>query len=38
MTFPYQDDLLCLSISSETDIDKIRDEILVSLLKLNKKL
>jgi hypothetical protein len=38
MTFPYYNDLLCLSISSETDIDKVRDEILVSLLKLNKKL
>jgi hypothetical protein len=31
MTFPYHNDLLCLSISSETDIDKVRDEILVSL-------
>ena len=38
MTFPYHNDLLCLSISSETDIDKVRDKIIVSLLKINKKL
>jgi hypothetical protein len=38
MTFPYYNDLLCLSISSETDIDKVRDKIIVSLLKINKKL
>lgn len=27
MTFPYKEHILCLSVSSETDVDKIRDEI-----------
>lgn len=31
MTFPYKKDILCLSISSETDIDRVRDEILESI-------
>ena len=28
MTFPFQRDILCLSVSSDTNIDKIRDETL----------
>lgn len=38
MTFPYKKDILCLSISSDTDIDKVRNEILESILKQDKKL
>jgi hypothetical protein len=25
MTFPFKDNILCLSVSSDTNIDKIRD-------------
>jgi hypothetical protein len=28
MTFPFKRDILCLSVSSDTNIDKIRDETL----------
>jgi hypothetical protein len=28
MTFPYKGDILCVSVSSDTHIDKVRDEIL----------
>jgi hypothetical protein len=27
MTFPYKDNILCLSVASDTNIDNIRDEI-----------
>ncbi len=28
MTFPFKGDILCLSVSSDSDIDKVRDETL----------
>jgi uncharacterized protein DUF6659 len=37
MTFPYQKDILCLSASSQTNIDKVRDIVLESILKHNNK-
>lgn len=33
MTFPYKKDILCLSVSSQTNIDKVRDKVLELLLK-----
>jgi hypothetical protein len=35
MTFPYKKDILCLSVSSKTNVDKVRDIVLESLLKHN---
>jgi hypothetical protein len=37
MTFPYKKDILCLSVSSLTNIDKVRDKVLESLLNHNNK-
>lgn len=36
LTFPYKEDILCLSISSDTDIDKIRDQVKNQLQNKNK--
>jgi hypothetical protein len=35
MTFPYEKDILCLSVSSKTNVDKVRDIVLESILKHN---
>jgi hypothetical protein len=35
MTFPYKKDILCLSVSSKTNVDKVRDIVLESILKHN---
>ena len=37
MTFPYKKDILCLSVSSMTNVDKVRDIVIESLLKHNNK-
>ncbi len=37
MTFPYKKDILCLSVSSKTNVDKVRDIVIESLLKHNYK-
>ena len=35
MTFPYKKDILCMSVSSKTNVDKVRDIVIESLLKHN---
>ena len=37
ITFPYKSNILCLSVSSIADIDKVRDETLKLLSKYNKE-
>lgn len=37
ITIPYKTEILCLSISSESNIDLIRDEVLNRVLKSDKK-
>ena len=37
MTFPFKNTILCLSVSSISDIDKVRDDTLNLLSKYNKK-
>lgn len=37
ITIPYKTEILCLSVSSESKIDLIRDEVINLVLKSNKK-